>query len=74
MKGSKRIKTCMNTKINRRDDGEIQSDNGSHSQKQRKRTNYEKHKIPVPHKLSYINRSGGHKIALLPCITCTQRR
>lgn len=33
MKGSKRIKMCMNTKISRRDDGEIQSDRGRHSQK-----------------------------------------
>lgn len=40
--------------------------------KKRKRMNSEKHKIPFPHKLSCINRSGGHKIALLPCITCTQ--
>lgn len=42
--------------------------------KNRKRTNCEKHKVPYPHKLSCINRSGGHKIALLPCISCTPRR
>lgn len=35
MKGFKRIKTCTNTKISRRDDGEIQSDSGSHSQKEK---------------------------------------
>lgn len=34
MKGSKRIKMCTNTKISRRDDGEIQSESVSHSQKQ----------------------------------------
>lgn len=35
MKDSKRIKMCMNTKISRRDDGEIQSESVSHSQKQK---------------------------------------